>query len=166
MRSVLGLLFAALLFYVAFGMGSGEDKADRLDELRSSGEEVTGTVSEMREVERTRRTGGRRSRRTQQYTENCPRITFTLRGQQHSFVEYDDCERLEVGDEVTVWVDPDDPYNARLNSAEVRDQAKSTKRTTWWLAGAGVVFTLGSLLGLAGRVRNFPARRAERRQAG
>lgn len=163
MRSVLGLLFAALLLYAAFGWDTGA-KDDRLEKLRESGQTVTGEVSELREVERTRRTGGRRSKRREQYTENCPRITFHLDGAKHEFVEYDDCDRLGVGDEVTVLVDPTEPYNARLDSDQVRDRAESNSRTTWWLAGAGVVFGIGSLIGLATRISRFRARGSALRQ--
>lgn len=159
-RSIVGLLFAGLLFYAAFAFGPDESKADRLESLRSSGEQRPGTVTALREVERTRRTGGRRSRRSEEYTVTCPEVTFRLRGTKHTFVEYDDCDRLAVGDEVTVLVDPESPYEARLDSAEVDNAADSSRRTTWILAGGGVLFAVGSLIGLALRISRFRARRA------
>ncbi len=116
-------------------------------------------VTEIRDIERTTRSGGRRSRHTKTYTADCPYVTYKLKGQKYSFVEYDDCDRLQVGDEVTVLVNPDDPYEARLASTKVEKAAKSSTRTTWVLAGAGVVFGLFSALGLWLRVSNLVKRR-------
>ncbi len=161
MRSLLGLIFSGVLLYVAFGTGwSGDSRAERLDDLRESGVRATGTVTAVEEVERTQRTGGRRSRRNATYTVTCPEITYRVAGEKHVLVERSDCDRLEVGDEVTVLYEEGAPYNAMLDSDRPYEEARSWDRSTWILGGAGVVFGLGSLLGIVMRVSRWRQRRS------
>lgn len=152
MRSVLGILFGLALVWL--GTWGSSDHDARALELHESGERATGTVVEVVERERTERSGGRRSRSTRTYTEICPRVTFTVGDQERSFVEYDDCDRLEVGDEVSVMYDAADPYGARIDSESVLAQYGEGRRLTWWLYGLGGLFVTVSAVTLVVRVRS------------
>lgn len=151
MRSVLGLLFGVLLIWMSTAQDTSHD--DRAHELHRDGARSTGTVVELSEQERTRHSGGRRNRSSTTSTVQCPRISFSAAGTEHAFVEHDDCDRLEVGDEVSVMYDPEDPYGARLDSEAVLAERDGARVLSWWLVGLGSLFTVVSAVGLVTRVR-------------
>jgi hypothetical protein len=71
------LLFAGLLLaIVGFAIPDSRSTGEQISEVRAlrdnGGVETTGTVVELREVQRIRSVGSRRSRRMENYTVNCP----------------------------------------------------------------------------------------------
>ncbi len=155
MRSIIGIVFGVALLWYAFNWDTGS--VNTVQELHADGVKVAGEVVAVQEVERTRRTGGRRSRRTEEYTVRCPEIAFRLDGERRTFVERADCDRLEVGDRVTVMYAAARPWAPRLDSEAVIGDEKATNRSRWVMVGLGGLFVLVSGLGLFNRLRRFVA---------
>ncbi len=153
MRSILGIVFGVALLWYAFNWHTAS--VNTVQELREHGVKVAGKVVSEKEFERTRRTGGRRSRSTEEYTAVCPEIAYRIDGERQTFIEHADCDRLSVGDEVTVMYDAAKPWAPRLDSDEVVGQEKATNRLRWFLAGAGGLFLLVSGISLFLRIRRF-----------
>lgn len=157
------LLLGALLIWLHHSWGGPSERAEDFDRLRADGVRTPGVVTEIDEREVTQR----RRRSTTTRTEYCPVVRYVERldGQRvaRTFTEYDACQGWEVGDEVTVLTDPEDPGVRHIDSDAVRDSLAGAERTHTWSAwlGYGLVVAAGLtiVLGWRGRLRRRRARR-------
>lgn len=155
MRSIIGLVVGVvLLWYGASWQSASEPPAQQ---LRTQGVKVVGEVVGVQEVQRTRRVGGRRDLRTEDYLARCPEIAFEAEGGRRTFVERADCDRLDVGDRVTVMYDPQRAWAPRLDSAAVVEEEARVDRTRWLLVGVGSMLVLGCGAALFRRLNRFVA---------
>ncbi len=153
------LVLGALLIWITDLMGAPSDTAEKFDRVRAEGERAPAVVTRIDEREVTQR----RRRGSSTRTVFCPEVTYRDGGRERSFVEYDDCDRWEVGDETTVVWDPDEPYNAHLDTDRVRDALAGDERSYSWGRWGGLFLVVSCsiviLLGWYRRIRRRLGRR-------